>query len=161
MINRVTEMLTHEGATFDLIRHRRVITAQERAAACHISGRSLAKVVVVQDATDDWFALAVVPAASALDVVALREVTGRPRLRVAREPEFARLFPDCDLGAMPPFGRLYGGLDVFVDRTLAETPELVCEAGAHDEELRMPMSEYLRIERPDVVAITPRRRVAA
>jgi Ala-tRNA(Pro) deacylase len=160
MINRVTEMLTREGATFDLIRHRRVITAQERAAACHISGRTLAKVVVVHDPTEDWFALAVVPAASLLDVVALREVTGRPRLRVAREPEFARLFPDCDIGAMPPFGRLYGGLEVFMDHGLAEAHELVCEAGAHDEELRMPMSEYLRIERPDIAALTPRRRAA-
>jgi Ala-tRNA(Pro) deacylase len=160
MITKLTEMLTREGARFEVIPHRSVFTAQERAAACHLSGRMLAKVVVVHDETDDWFALAVVPAAGYVDVPALREITGRPRLRLAGEPEFARLFPDCDIGAMPPFGRLYGGLDVFVDPVLAEAPELICEAGAHNEELRMPMKDYLRIERPDVVPVMARRKAA-
>jgi Ala-tRNA(Pro) deacylase len=157
---RLSEVLAHEGVRVDLIRHRTAYTAQERAAVCHISGHTLAKVVIVHDAADDWFGLAVLPAASSLDVMALREWTGRPGLRLATETEFSRLFPDCPVGAIPPFGRLYGGLDVFLDGSLAECPELVCDAGAHDEELRMPMTEYLRIERPEVVPLAPRRRAA-
>ncbi|MBI2216879.1 MAG: YbaK/EbsC family protein [Candidatus Rokubacteria bacterium] len=160
MITKLTEMLTREGVRFEVIPHRSVFTAQERAAACHLSGRMVAKVVVVHDETDDWFGLAVLPAAGYLDVPALRETTGRPRLRLAGEREFARLFPDCDVGAMPPFGRLYGGLDVFLDRALAEAPELICEAGVHNEELRIGMKDYLQIERPDVVPLTARRKAA-
>jgi Ala-tRNA(Pro) deacylase len=160
MMTNLTEMLDREGVRFDVIRHRSAFTAQERAAACHLSGRTVAKVVVVHDEIDDWFGLAVLPAASYLDVVALREITGRPHLRLAREAEFARLFPDCDIGAMPPFGHVYGGLDVFVDESLAHARELVCEAGKHTEELRMPMEAFLRIERPDVAPLAARRKAA-
>lgn len=157
---RLTDMLRREGAQFEILRHPRVFTAQERAAACHISGRVLAKVVVVRDDADGWFALAVLPASGYLDIVSLRALTGRPRLHLASEADFGRLFPDCDIGAMPPFGQLYGGLDVFVDLDLAGQRELVCEAGAHDEELRMPMSEYLRIEEPYVAGFTAERKAA-
>jgi Ala-tRNA(Pro) deacylase len=157
MDTRLSEALAREGVRFELIRHPTAYTAQARAAACHISGRTLAKAVVVRDPADDWFALAVLPAASSLDVMVLREVTGRPGLRLAAETEFSRLFPDCDVGAIPPFGHLYGGLAVFVDRALAGCPELVCPAGTHDEELRIPMAEYLRIERPTVVGLAPGR----
>jgi Ala-tRNA(Pro) deacylase len=160
MIAKLTDLLTREGTRFEVIRHPSVFTAQERAAVCHLSGRTVAKVVVVYDEVDDWFGLAVLPAASYLDIVALREITGRPRLRLATEAEFARLFPDCDVGAMPPFGRLYGGLEVFLDRGLAAVPELVCEAGSHNEELRMPMETYLRLERPDVVPLAARGHAA-
>lgn len=160
MITRLRELLTQEGARFEILAHRDVYTAQERAAACHVTGRRVAKVVVIRDEPEEWFALAVLPAAAYLDVVRLREVTGRPRLRLAREEEFARLFPDCDAGAMPPFSRLYPGLRVFLDRELAQQPELVFEAGTHREEVRMAMSDYLRIERPEVVALAAQARAA-
>jgi Ala-tRNA(Pro) deacylase len=157
MDTKLSEALVREGVRFELIRHPTAYTAQARAAACHISGRTLAKAVVVRDPADEWFGLAVLPAASSLDVMALRERTGRPGLRLATETEFSRLFPDCAVGAIPPFGRLYGGLDVFVDSSLAGSAELICPAGSHDEELRMPMTDYLRIERPTVVGLAPGR----
>lgn len=160
MNTTLAELLTREGVPFELIPHRDVYTAQERAAASHVSGRVLAKVVVVHDPTDDWFALAVVPASAYLDVLEFRERTGRPRLQLAPEATFARLFPDCDVGAMPPFGRLYGGLEVYLDGSLARRDELVFQGGTHHEEVKIPMRDYLRLERPAVEALTPVRRAA-
>jgi Ala-tRNA(Pro) deacylase len=158
MNDRLRDMLGREGVRFDVIQHREVYTAQERAAASQITGRRLAKVVVVhdgdgpQDRRQHWFALAVVPAAAYLDLHQLRTVTGRPRLTLAREDQFARLFPDCDAGAMPPFGGLYG-LSVFLDSALAQEPEFVFEGGTHREEIRLPMREYLRLEKPVIASL--------
>src|SRR6266536_1078681 len=104
MNDRLRSMLIREDARFEVLPHREVYTAQERAATCHVPGRQLAKVIVVRDA--DWFSLAVIPAPAHLNLPQLRTLTGRPRLTLAREDEFARLFPDCDAGAMPPFGQL-------------------------------------------------------
>jgi Ala-tRNA(Pro) deacylase len=151
---RLAEMLEREHVPYEIVRHAAVYTAQERAAAAHISGRRLAKVVVVRDEEDDWFALAVLPASAWLDILTFREITGRPRLRLAREEEFARLFPDWEVGTVPAFGRMYGGLPVYLDRSLAACEELVVEGGSHHEEVRIPMSAYLRLERPEIVALT-------
>lgn len=156
---KLRELLAREGARFEIIDHRNVYTAQERAAACHLPGRLLAKVVVVHD-DDDWFALAVLPASAHLDLLNLRETTGRPRLRLASEAEFSRLFPDCEIGAMPPFGRMYEGLEVYLDSGLAAGDELVFPGGTHHEEIRIPMREYLRIEQPEVAPLTVRPRAA-
>jgi Ala-tRNA(Pro) deacylase len=153
MNTTLREMLLREGVPFKMIDHREVFTAQRRAAACHYSGRLVAKVVVVRDPRDDWHALAVLPASAYLDIMALRDLTGRPELRLADEAEFARLFPDCEVGAVPPFGRVYGGLDVFLDPSLSAAGELVFCGGTHHEEVRIPMDEYLRIERPEVVPL--------
>jgi Ala-tRNA(Pro) deacylase len=154
MNDRLREVLSHARARFEVLTHAEVYTAQERAAAARIAGGRLAKVVVVQD--EDWFGLAVVPAAASLDVEALRALTGRPHLRLAREKDFAPLFPDCEPGAMPPFGQLYG-MSAFLDTSLADEPEFVFEAGTHREEIRMPMGEYLRVEEPAIASVSARR----
>lgn len=147
---KLKEMLTGEGARFEVVNHREVYTAQERAAVCHITGRHVAKVVVVHEG--DWYAMAVLPAAAHVSIPGLRQITRRPGLELAREAEFSRLFPDCEVGAMPPFGRLYG-LEVYLDRSLADGTEIVFEGGTHHEEVRMPLTEYLRIERPSIVPL--------
>lgn len=150
---RVRKLLAVEGVPFEVLEHRDVFTAQERAAAAHVSGRLVAKVVVVRDG--EWHGMAVLPAAARVDLAALRRATGRPSLELAGESELASLFPDCEVGAMPPFGRLYG-LPVYLDSTLAERPEMVFAGGSHHEEVRMPMRDYLRVERPVVsLAVTP------
>jgi Ala-tRNA(Pro) deacylase len=153
MNDRLRAMLARAGVSFEVITHPEVYTAQERAAACRITGRRLAKVVVVRDG--DWFGLAVVPAAAHLDLDHLRELTGRPQLALAREKDFAPLFPDCDPGAMPPFGQLYG-MSAFLDTSLADEPELLFEGGTHREEIRMPMREYLRVEEPAIASVAAR-----
>jgi Ala-tRNA(Pro) deacylase len=150
MNDRLSASLSRANARFTVITHPAVYTGQERAAVCGISGRRLAKVVVVRDG--DWFGLAVIPAAAHLDVEGLRTLTGRPQLGLARERDFAPLFPDCEPGAMPPFGRLYG-MSAFLDAALADQPELVFEGGTHHEEVRMPTQEYLRLERPVIAPV--------
>ena len=157
---KLAELLAREYVTFEVIDHRNVYTAQERAAACHMSGRRLAKVVVVHDPEDDWFALVVLPASARLDLLHLREITGRSRLRLATEAQFARLFPDCEVGAMPPFGRMYQGLEVYLDSALARDAQLVFPGGTHHEEVRMAMGDYVRIERPAVLPLTAALRAA-
>jgi len=150
MNDRLRDMLKRAGARFEVITHPEVYTAQERAQASRITGRRLAKVVVVRDG--DWFGLAVVQAAASLDVEQLRTLTGRPHLALAREKDFAPLFPDCEPGAMPPFGQLYG-MSAFLDTSLAVEPEVVFEAGTHREEIRMPMGDYLRVEGPAIASV--------
>jgi Ala-tRNA(Pro) deacylase len=150
MNDRLRTALGRAGATFEVMLHPEAYTAQERAAASHVRGQCLAKVVVVRDG--DWFGLAVVPATAVLDVDGLRVLTGRRRLTLAREKDFAPLFPDCEPGAMPPFGHLYG-MTAFLDTALADEPELVFEGGTHREEIRMSMNEYLRVERPAIAAV--------
>ena len=157
MNDRLRDMLGRARARFDVITHPEVYTAQERAAACRITGRRLAKVVVVRDA--DWFGLAVIPAPAQVDIQQLRALTGRPQLTLAREKDFAPLFPDCDPGAMPPFGQLYG-MSAFLDSSLADEPEFFFERGTHREDVRMPMGEYLRVEAPAIAAVATARPAA-
>ncbi len=155
---RLKEMLGREHIPFTVINHRDVYTAQERAAACHVTGHLMAKIVMVRDG--DWYALAVLPATSYLDIPEMRRQTGRPGLTLATEAEFGRLFPDCETGAMPPFGSLYGGLPVFLDRFLADRPEILFEAGTHHEEVRLPMREYIRTAAPTIMPLAAMPRAA-
>lgn len=158
MNDRLRELLTRTGVTFEVITHPKRYTAQERAAVSRITGHRLTKVIVLRDG--DWFGLAVLPAAASLDLDQVRRLTGRPGLTLAREQDFASLFPDCDAGAMPPFGRLYG-LTTFLDSALADEPELVFEAGSHDEEIRMPTGAYLEMEKPAIASLAAAGRRAA
>jgi Ala-tRNA(Pro) deacylase len=153
---KLAEILEREGASFEVITHPEAYTGRTRAATCQGAG-GLAKVVVVRDG--GWFAMAVVPASSYLDLPELRTLAGRPGLALASEAEFAPLFPDCDIGAMPPFGALYG-MPVYLDRTLAAGPDLVFEGGTHREEVRMPTAEYLRVAQPVVAPLAITHRAA-
>jgi Ala-tRNA(Pro) deacylase len=153
MIAELRELLTREGAPFEVISHREVYTAQERAATCHVPGRRFAKVVIVRDGA--WYAMAVLPATAQLDLLELRRQTRRYALAMASEDDFAGLFPDCEIGAMPPFGRIFG-LPVYLDLAFAAGDEIVFESGTHREEVRLPMAAYIRVERP---AIAPLARV--
>lgn len=152
--------LAREQVPFELLTHREAYTAQARAAAAHVPGRLVAKAVVVRDSVDDWCALAVIPAHRHVDLTRMRALTGRPRLRLADEAWFSPLFADCEVGAIPPFGRMFGGLAVYLDEALAAQDCLVASAGTHHEELRVPMSDYLRIARPEIARLSTERRAA-
>ena len=86
----------------------------------------------------------------------LTEAAGANDVELATEAEFKDMFPDCDVGAMPPFGNLYG-LDVYVAKTLAEDDEIVFNAGTHAELIKLPYAEYERLVKPKVVKISLRR----
>jgi Ala-tRNA(Pro) deacylase len=148
--SRLRSFLDEHHATAHLHSHRPAYTAQELAATEHVSGRAVAKVVMA--VADGTMVMLVVPASLRVDLARAREALGARELRLATEAEFAMRFPDCELGAMPPFGHLYG-LTVYVDPELASSPVMVFEAGTHSEIAAMPFAEFQRLEHPHLAAL--------
>jgi Ala-tRNA(Pro) deacylase len=147
---RLRAFLEQQGATAHIHTHRPLYTAQEVAAAEDISGDSMAKVVMA--VADGRMVMLVLPASLRVDVARVRDELGVHEVRLASEAEFRRLFPDCELGAMPPFGHLYG-LPVYVDPELASAPVMLFEAGSHREVGVMPFAEFQRLEHPHVLPL--------
>jgi Ala-tRNA(Pro) deacylase len=127
--------------------HPPAFTAQREAAASHVPGRSWAKVVVCF--ADDEVILAVVPAHFRVALEALRLLAGATALRLAREPEFTALYPECEPGAIPPFGNPVTRR-VFVDRSLVGETEMVLSAGTHTDAIRMHYADFALLAQPTV-----------
>lgn len=145
------DYLDENDIKYTLITHSQAFTAQELAASMHVPGRELAKVVIVK--LDDRPAMAVLPAHHQIDFARLTEATGTQRAELASEDEFKSLFPDCEIGAMPPFGNLYG-LPVYVARPLTEDEEIVFNAGTHREAIRMKEADFERLVKPTIADFT-------
>lgn len=148
MLNpRTRSFLEAQKVGFATLPHRAAYTAQGVAAASHVTGWHVAKVVVVDSDTGPL--MVVLPASCRLDLQRFAQRTGKAGLTLAPESEVEKLFPDCAPGAMPPFGQLYG-LPVFVDACLAQSPEIVFQAGSHHEVVRMLYADYQRLVAPVV-----------
>lgn len=141
-IERVRELLEREHVTYRTMKHAEAYTAQEEAAAAHVSGYEWAKTVAVY--LDDDPALAVLPATHHVDPERLARAAGAERIRLAGEPELAELFPDCEVGAMPPFGALWD-VPVYLDRALEGVERVAFHAGSHDEAVEMEYAEFARL----------------
>lgn len=148
MIRQLREFLDSHGIKYAVLPHPHAVTAQQIAASAHIPGKELAKTVVVR--LDGEAVLAVLPASQQVDFDLLREAAGAERAELANEAEFRGRFPDCDLGAMPPFGNLYG-LDVYVTDSLAEDEEIAFNAGSFTELVRMDYRDFERLVQPQVL----------
>lgn len=146
---RLRDLLNHRQVKFLVITHSPAFTAQEIAQSMHVPGREMAKSVVVHHG--GRLALAVVPAQARVDLERLGGQLGGP-VRIASESEFAAAFPDCELGAMPPFGHLYGLL-TYVDEQLTHDREIAFNAGTHTEAIRMSFEDYKRIAEPFVMRV--------
>jgi Ala-tRNA(Pro) deacylase len=131
--------------------HSRAYTAQELAALAHVPGKEWAKTVVVK--LDGKLAMAVIPAGQKVVFDLLKKASGATDVALATEQEFAASFPDCELGAMPPFGNLYG-LDVYVADALAQDAEIAFNAGSFSETLQMPYQDFERLVKPKVAKIS-------
>ena len=127
--------------------HPVVYTAQELAAVEHIPGKELAKVVIVK--ADGEFIMTVLPASHKLDLERLKEILSKGKVGLATEDEFKDLFPQCEVGAMPPFGNLYD-LPVYVDTSLTEDEEITFEAGTHHETITLKYKEFERLVKPEI-----------
>jgi Ala-tRNA(Pro) deacylase len=145
---RLRRFLDQAQVAYEVLPHREAFTAQEVAAAAHVSGRRLAKVLALREQGGGAL-MVVLPAACRLDLPALQHATGRHRLSLIGEDEMAALFPDCDTGAMPPFGNLYG-MPVYVDGCFQLDQDILFQAGNHREVVRMPYAAYARLTRPEV-----------
>ena len=143
----IHEFLREAEVPYTVVPHRPAFTAQEEAAATHVPGRDWAKVVICF--VDDEPIEAVLPAPLTVNLARLLDLAGGRQIRLAEEHELRRLFPDCEPGAMPPFGPLYGQ-SVFVDVTLAAEPEIVFNAGTHTEAIAMRWADFARSVGPIV-----------
>lgn len=144
------EFLDREQVKYVTIHHSPAYTAQEIAASAHVRGRELAKVVVLK--LDGKMALAVVPASVHVDLGRVRQATGARKAEIATESDFANAFPECELGAMPPFGHLYG-MPVFVDDRLTQDVDIAFNAGSHSELIRMAYRDFERLAKPEVAPL--------
>ncbi len=139
MVKRLQEFLDSHDVKYEVIPHREAFTSQEIAAASHVSGKAMAKVVIVERGTG--MVMAVLPAACKVGVDRLEKIFGASGITIAREHEFAGLFPDCDTGAMPAFGNLYG-LEVYVDEELAKCTHIVFQAGNNQELVTIGYTDF-------------------
>lgn len=135
---------------YTIITHSPEYTAQEIAASAHIPGKDLAKTVIVK--IDGDFAMAVLPASMHVSLARLKEAAGAGDAELASEKEFEKLFPDCELGAMPPFGNLYD-LPVFAAKELTEDEKIAFNAGTHSELVQLAYSDFDRLVHPTVVTL--------
>ena len=128
--------------------HQEAYTAPEIAHALHVSGKELAKVVMVK--VGERFVMTVLPSNLRLDLKRLKEVFGTSQVRLATEEEFKGLFPDCQVGTMPPFGNLYG-LEVYVDQALTADEEIVFQAGSYVVAMKLRYQDFANLVHPSVV----------
>ncbi len=146
-LSKLREFLDSHRVKYMVISHSLAYTAQGVAALAHVSGKKLAKTVIVK--IDGVLAMAVIPASFHVDLDRLRKLTGAQYVEVATELEFKDAFPDCETGAMPPFGNLYD-MPVYADEILAENEEITFSAGSHRELVRMHWADMQRLVNPTV-----------
>jgi len=148
---RLDKLFRQEKVKFTVTKHAEAYSAQRVASLLHIPGRQVAKVVMVK--ADDQLIMLVLPAPFRLDMDKVRDVLKARQVRLAREEEFANLFSDCDVGAMPPYGNLYG-LAVYVDRDLTTQGQIAFPAGSHLEIIQLAYGDYERTAAPIVAALS-------
>ena len=149
-VQKLKEFLDTQGVKYVIIQHSPAFTAQEIAASAHIPGKEVAKTVMVR--IDGKMAMAVVPASLKVNFDLLREAAGAELVALAPEAEFQDMFPECEVGAMPPFGNLYE-MAVFVSQALSEDEEIAFNAGSHTELMRLSYQDFERLVRPKVAKI--------
>ena len=145
---RIKSFLEDQGVQYEVLIHTPAYTSQEVAAVSHLSGDDFAKVVMAK--VGDDFVMVVLPASKHIDLDALQTFLGcgtHPRL--AEEKEFGTLFPDCELGAEPPFGNLYS-VPVVVDESLTQDPQIAFNAGNHRELIQIAYKDFARLVQPRV-----------
>jgi len=145
---KLKEFLDENGVKYVTITHSPAYTARQIADSAHIPAKELAKSVILM--ADNRAAMVVVPASQQVDLGRMREIFGSEAVSLADESQFKTLFPGCELGAMPPFGNLYG-MGVHVSDKLSEDEEIAFNAGSHTELVRMAYSDFAGLVKPTVV----------
>ncbi len=148
---RLHSLLDQGHVPYTTISHPRTITAGETASQLHVDRHRFAKTVMIK--VDGQLAMVVMPAAYRADLNRIAIALGGATVELADEAEFRDAFPDCEPGAMPPFGRLYG-VPVHVDSRLTSGEEIAFNAGSHTEALRMPYAEFERLAKPEILWVS-------
>ena len=145
---KLTEFLDSKCVKYVTMSHSPAYTAQEIAALAHIPVKELAKTVILR--IDGEWAMAVLPASYRVDFKLLKKTAKVKKVKLASEKEFKDLFPECEVGAMPPFGNLYD-MKVFVAESLAEDESIAFNAGSHTELIRMSYDDFERLVEPTIL----------
>ena len=141
------DYLRENRIPFETQHHPRAVTAQEVAASEHVPGKMLAKTVMVL--ADREMVMLALPASYQVDLGKAATALGVKEARLAEEEEFEDTFPDCEIGAMPPFGNLYG-VPVYVDETLAEDETIVFRSGTHTDTMSVSYADFERLVEPTI-----------
>ncbi|MEE9555119.1 MAG: YbaK/EbsC family protein [candidate division Zixibacteria bacterium] len=150
-VKKLREFLDTNKIKYVAIGHSPAFTAQQIAASAHIPGKELAKTVMIK--IDGKMAMAVLPASYKVDFDMLKDVIGTDNIELATEREFKDLFSECEIGAMPPFGNLYG-MDVYVAESLSDDDEIAFNAGSHTELIKMAYEDFEKLVKPRVLAFS-------
>ncbi|MFQ5713502.1 MAG: aminoacyl-tRNA deacylase [Candidatus Scalinduaceae bacterium] len=145
---KLKDFLDSKNIKYVTIDHSRAYTANEIAATAHIPGKELAKTVMVK--IEGKMTMTVLPAYCKINFELLQEATGASNVELSSEQEFKDMFPGCEIGAMPPFGNLYG-MEVLVDKSLCEDEEIAFNAGSHTELIRLSYKDFEKLVKPKVV----------
>lgn len=150
ILKKLRDFLDAHRVKYVFIHHSPAFTAQEVAASVHVPGREMIKTVMVK--IDGRMTMIAVPASSQVDLNRLRELLDVKKIELAGEGEFRDLFPDCEVGAMPPFGSLFG-VDMIVSKSLSQDDQVAFNAGTHREVVRMDYHDFARLVNARVMDI--------
>jgi len=144
---KTADFLTDKNLDYTVIPHGDTYDAQRMAAAIHVSGREVAKTVLLRADKGKTYVVVVLPANKIIDFQRASQTLGGGKLELATEIEISQHCPDCEIGALPPFGSQYG-MKTLVDATLAEDDQIVFEGDSHHESIRMKFADFRRVEQP-------------
>jgi Ala-tRNA(Pro) deacylase len=150
LMERLRVYLDQHHAGYTHTEHPQAYTAREVASAEHLPAREMAKTVMIFG--DEGYHMIVVPANRLVDFHEVRMALGLTHARMATEEEIGRLFPDCELGAMPPFGNLYN-VPVYLDSSLAGEETICFNAGTHRDVIHMRTGDYRDLVNPTVISL--------
>lgn len=145
VLKKLENYLEQNNVWYKKITHPRTYTAQETAASAHIKGKELAKIVMIK--MDGETALAVLPAYLKVDFKRIKQISGAKKIKLAMEADMADTFPDCTIGAMPPFGNLYQ-IPVYADSILESDKDIAFNAGSHMELIKMHFKDFNKLVHP-------------
>jgi Ala-tRNA(Pro) deacylase len=148
LARQIKKFLDDHHIHYKTIPHTPAYTAQEIASLAHISGRELAKTVMVK--IDGKLAMVIEPANSKVNLRAFKELIGASNVELASEYDFSNKFPECETGAMPPFGNLYD-MDVFIEDDLTRDKTIAFNAGSHSELIQMSYKDFAKLVKPTVI----------
>jgi Ala-tRNA(Pro) deacylase len=146
--SKLRDYLNKQHVSYETIQHTPAYTAEETAALAHVPGKELAKTVIIK--IDGKLAMVVEPAHMKVNLENLRQQTAAKKVELASEHDFKNHFPECELGAMPPFGNLYD-MEVYVDTILTQDTEISFNAGTHTELIKMSYKDFDRLVHPKVI----------
>ena len=149
-ISKLRDYLDENGIKYVTLKHSKAFTAQEVAASAHIPGRNMVKPVMVH--VDGDLKMVVLPSTHDIDFETIKDTLNAKNVELAAESEFKDLFPDCELGAMPPFGNLYD-VDTIVSEALTGDVEIAFNAGSHSEVIKMDYSDYESLVEPEIMPV--------